>query len=58
MNESDSRPNIIVILVDDMGYSDPGFMGTEIKAPSLDHMAANGQVYTAAVVAARSGHRC
>jgi len=46
MNQDNTRPNIIVILVDDMGYSDLGFMGSEIKTPNLDRMALNGQVYT------------
>jgi len=46
MNMNNTRPNIIVILVDDMGYSDLGFMGSEIKTPNLDRMALNGQVYT------------
>jgi|688.fasta_scaffold06517_6 arylsulfatase A-like enzyme len=37
-----SRPNIIVILVDDMGFSDLGCHGGEIPTPHLDALAANG----------------
>ncbi|GAB3929044.1 arylsulfatase [Larkinella terrae] len=36
------KPNIIVILADDMGYSDIGSFGSEIKTPHLDEMAKNG----------------
>ncbi len=35
-------PNVIVVLVDDMGYSDPGFMGGESKTPHLKNLAKNG----------------
>ena len=41
-----SRPNIIVILSDDMGYSDIGCYGSEIETPTLDRLAANGLRYT------------
>ncbi len=37
-----SRPNIILIMADDMGYSDIGCFGSEIQTPNLDHMARNG----------------
>lgn len=37
-----SRPNIIVILSDDMGYSDIGCYGGEIQTPNLDALASNG----------------
>ncbi|MBI3970956.1 MAG: arylsulfatase [Chloroflexi bacterium] len=37
-----SRPNIVVILVDDMGYSDIGCFGSEIDTPNLDRLAAGG----------------
>ncbi len=40
------RPNIIVILVDDMGYSDIGCMGSEIETPNLDRLANNGMLFT------------
>jgi len=36
------KPNIILIMVDDMGYSDIGAYGSEIKTPNLDRLAAEG----------------
>ena len=36
------RPNILLILNDDMGYSDIGCYGGEVETPNLDRLAANG----------------
>lgn len=40
------RPNIIVILSDDMGFTDIGCYGSEIDTPSLDALAAGGMKFT------------
>lgn len=39
-------PNIIVILADDMGYSDLGAYGSEIQTPNLDRLAREGMRFT------------
>lgn len=39
-------PNILVILADDMGYSDVGCYGSEIATPNLDGLAKNGLRFT------------
>ena len=36
------RPNIIVILADDMGFSDVGCYGGEVHTPNIDRLAAGG----------------
>lgn len=41
-----SRPNIVLILADDMGFSDIGCYGSEIKTPNLDKLAAGGLRFT------------
>lgn len=43
---TEERPNIVVILVDDMGFSDIGCYGSEIPTPNLDRLAANGLRFT------------
>lgn len=48
------QPNIIVILSDDMGYSDIGCYGSEIKTPNLDRLAKSGVRFTQFYNGARS----
>jgi arylsulfatase len=40
------RPNILLILVDDMGFADIGATGSEIPTPHLDRLAAGGMVFS------------
>ena len=43
---ANERPNIILILADDMGFSDLGCFGSEIQTPNLDALAAGGIRFT------------
>lgn len=45
-NEPAARPNVVVIMADDMGYSDIGCFGGEIRTPHLDLLAGNGLRFT------------
>ena len=47
------RPNIILILADDMGFSDIGCYGSEIRTPNLDALASGGTRFTQAYNCAR-----
>ena len=50
---TNSKPNILIILADDAGYSDFGFMGSdEIKTPNLDKLASDGVLFNNAYVSA------
>jgi arylsulfatase len=40
------RPNIVIILGDDLGYADMGSFGSEIKTPNLDSLARDGVRFT------------
>jgi len=40
--EVKEKPNIMIIMVDDMGYSDPGCYGGEIQTPNIDYLAEEG----------------
>lgn len=40
------KPNIMIIMADDMGFSDPGCYGGEINTPNLDKLAENGIRFT------------
>lgn len=44
--QTGGRPNVVIILVDDMGWSDIGSYGSEISTPHLDALAANGVRFT------------
>lgn len=44
--KSATKPNIVLILVDDMGFSDIGCYGSEIATPNLDALAAKGLRFT------------
>ncbi len=44
--KADERPNIIVMMVDDMGFSDPGCFGGEIHTPNIDRLAERGVRFT------------
>lgn len=43
---SSNKPNVIVILTDDMGFSDIGCFGSEIKTPNIDRLASHGVAFT------------
>jgi arylsulfatase len=40
--QQQTRPNILLIVTDDLGYSDLGCFGGEIETPNLDALASNG----------------
>ena len=45
-DDSASPPNIVLIMADDLGFSDLGCYGGEIKTPNLDNLAENGLRFT------------
>ena len=40
------KPNILIILADDLGFSDIGCFGGEIQTPNMDSLAQNGVRFT------------
>ena len=51
--DANSKPNIILILADDLGFSDLGCYGSEIETPNLDSLANHGVRFTQMYNAAR-----
>jgi len=52
-SDSDSKPNILLILADDLGWSDLGCYGGEIKTPNLDALAKEGLRFSQAYNSSR-----
>ena len=46
INADNSRPNILVIMGDDFGFSDLGVFGSEISTPNLDQLGKEGKILT------------
>ena len=40
------KPNFLIIVADDLGYSDIGCYGSEIETPNLDRLAKEGMIFT------------
>nr|WP_243749554.1 arylsulfatase [Pseudoteredinibacter isoporae] len=40
------RPNILLVVVDDLGFADLGYLGSEIKTPNIDRLAEQGVQFT------------
>jgi len=43
---TDKRPNILLIIADDLGYADLGSFGSDIATPNIDTLAAEGMLFT------------
>ena len=54
-DESLRRPNILLIVADDMGFSDAGAFGGEMATPNIDGLAAEGVMFTEFQVAPNCG---
>lgn len=46
MAEGKSPPNIVIVVLDDAGFSDYSFLGSRIQTPAIDALAANGLTLT------------
>jgi len=54
VNAEETKPNVVLILIDDSGWSDLGCYGSEIHTPTIDSLAYNGLRYRQFYNAARS----
>ncbi|MBK8504126.1 MAG: arylsulfatase [Saprospiraceae bacterium] len=43
--DDDPRPNVVLIVADDLGYSDLGCFGSEIHTPNIDTLAKRGRIF-------------
>lgn len=51
--QAEEKPNIVYINIDDMGWTDTGFMGSEFyRTPNIDRLASQGMVFTNAYASA------
>ena len=46
VTDTDAKPNFLIVVADDLGWSDIGALGSEINTPNLDKMAQRGMVMT------------
>ena len=44
--EPDPRPNLVLIVADDLGYADLGVFGSDIRTPNIDALATEGMLFT------------
>ena len=51
--EQPTRPNVILVLVDDMGFADLGLMGSEIRTPNIDALTKGGLLFSSMYNCAR-----
>lgn len=53
LKNPNKKPNVLIILLDDAGYNDFGFMGCkDLKTPNIDALAYDGVIFTDAHVSA------
>lgn len=46
VHAQDERPNILIVIADDMGFADVGAFGSEIETPAIDQLAKDGMLFT------------
>jgi arylsulfatase A-like enzyme len=44
--QHDHRPNILLIVADDLGYADLGVFGSDIRTPNIDRLGREGVIFT------------
>lgn len=52
VQKSDDRPNVVILLIDDLGWKDVGFMGSKyFETPNIDKLSRQGMIFTNAYAA-------